>query len=66
LLNIRERSLLHEIGLKSGDRIESINGFDIANPEKALEAYARLRLAPKLKLVLDRRGAPLEIEYLIE
>jgi general secretion pathway protein C len=66
LINIRENSLLHEIGLKSGDRIESINGFDIADPERALEAYARLRLAPKLELVLNRRGAPLEIEYLIE
>lgn len=66
VLGVRAGTLLAELGLKSGDRLESINGFAIANPEQALEAYARLRVAPKLHIVGKRGGAPFEIDYLIE
>lgn len=62
LFGIRPASLLGTLGLKNGDRLESINGFDVTNPEKALEAYARLRTAPHLQLRLQRSGRPLEVD----
>lgn len=62
LFGIRPASLLGTLGLKNGDRLESINGFDVTNPEKALEAYARLRTAPHLQLRLVRSGRPLEVD----
>ena len=45
LFGIRPDTLLGTLGLQNGDRLEQINGFDMASPEKALEAYARLRTA---------------------
>jgi general secretion pathway protein C len=61
LFGIRPGSLLAAIGLKSGDRLESINGFSVATPEEALEAYARLRSAQRLSVRLHRAGKPVEL-----
>jgi hypothetical protein len=39
LFGIRPDTLLGTLGLENGDRLQTINGFDMASPEKALEAY---------------------------
>jgi general secretion pathway protein C len=61
LFGVRPGSWLSALGVQNGDRIESINGFNCAEPEKLLEAYARLRTAPDLHVKLTRRGAPAEL-----
>lgn len=66
LFGIRQDTLLGTLGMQNGDRLEKINGFDMASPEKALEAYARLRTATSLTVNLTRRGKPLTIEYQIK
>jgi general secretion pathway protein C len=66
LFGIRSDTLLGTLGMQNGDRLEKINGFDMASPEKALEAYARLRTATNLTVQLTRRGNPLTIEYQIK
>jgi general secretion pathway protein C len=62
LFGVRPGSLLATLGLKNGDRLETINGFSIANPEEALQVYARLRTAEHLRLRVTRAGQPLDIE----
>jgi general secretion pathway protein C len=66
LFGIRQDTLLGTLGMQNGDRLEKINGFDMASPEKALEAYARLRTATNLTVQVTRRGKPLTIEYQIK
>jgi general secretion pathway protein C len=66
LFGIRPDTLLGTLGLQNGDRLETINGFNMASPEKALEAYARLRTANNLNVKVTRRGAPLSIDYRIK
>lgn len=66
LFGIRSETLLGTLGMQNGDRLEKINGFDMASPEKALQAYARLRTASKLSVDITRRGKPLTIEYRIQ
>jgi general secretion pathway protein C len=61
LFGIRPASLPGVLGLQNGDRLESINGFNVASPEQALEAYARLRTAKRLYVHVDRVGRPLEL-----
>jgi general secretion pathway protein C len=39
-----------------------MNGFDISDPEKALQAYARLRSADNLRIEITRRGKPETIQ----
>jgi general secretion pathway protein C len=62
LFGIRPGSVLGTVGLRNGDRLESINGFEIASPEKALQVYAQLRTARHLRVLLTRVGKPLEID----
>lgn len=66
LFGVRPDTLLGTLGMENGDRLQSINGFDIASPEKALEAYARLRTADKLNISLNRRGQAMNLDYNIK
>ena len=66
LYGIRSGTLLHTLGLKNGDRLESINGFEMSDPQKALEAYGRLRTANSLKVKVNRKGSPMTIEFNIQ
>ncbi len=63
---IRRGSLFETLGMKNGDELRSINGFDLTNPQRALEAYGRLRTAKKLKLSVNRNGSPVTIEFNIQ
>jgi general secretion pathway protein C len=53
------------LGLKSGDELISINDFRLTDPQQALTAYARLRYAERLRLVIERNGAQTEIVYFV-
>jgi general secretion pathway protein C len=66
MFGIRPDTLLGTLGLQNGDRLETLNGFNMASPEKALEAYARLRTASSLNVKVNRRGAPVSIDYHIQ
>jgi len=66
LFGIRPDTLLGTLGLENGDRLQTINGFDMASPEKALEAYARLRTADHLTVQVNRRGANTNIDFNIK
>jgi general secretion pathway protein C len=66
LFGIRPDTLLGTLGLQNGDRLEAINGFNMGSPEKALEAYARLRTASKLDVNVNRRGSPVAIAFNIK
>ncbi len=66
LFGIRPETLLGTLGLQNGDRLEAINGFTMASPEKALEAYARLRTASNLNVKVNRRGSPMDIDFHIK
>jgi general secretion pathway protein C len=62
LFGIRPDTLLGSLGIQNGDRLETINGFSMSSPEKALEAYTRLQAADGLKLQVNRRGQPVTVD----
>ncbi|MGA2449680.1 MAG: type II secretion system protein GspC [Polyangiaceae bacterium] len=66
LFGVRPDTLLGTLGMENGDRLEKINGFDMTSPEKALEAYARLRTADHLTVSLNRRGQPTNLDFNIK
>lgn len=63
LLRVRPGTLLDALGLQTGDRLQTINGYDVTTPTTALEAYARLRTAPHLTLELTREGKPRNLDF---
>lgn len=66
LLNIRPDTLLGKLGLQNGDVLKTINGFDMTSPEKALEAYAKLRTSPEITIGINRGDKPLNIVFNIK
>lgn len=66
LYGIRRNSLLGMLGLQNGDLLRTINGYDMASPDSALEAYSRLRSASQLTLSVTRRGQAMSVEYQIQ
>lgn len=56
LFGIRPDSVLGQLGLQNGDRLESINGYGFGDPQAALLAYAKLRDASALQVELEREG----------
>ena len=66
LYGIRRTSLLGRLGIRNGDMLRTINGFDMTSPDTALEAYSRLRTTDKLTLAVKRQNNEVSIEYNIE
>jgi general secretion pathway protein C len=66
LFGVRPDTLLGTLGMENGDRLQSINGFDMTSPEKALEAYARLRTSDHLTVQVNRRGQNTNLDYNIK
>lgn len=64
--SIRPDSLLATLGLKNGDTLSTVNGFDITDPQKALEAYSRLQRADHLVIAIKRGGKPMNLDFNIK
>jgi general secretion pathway protein C len=65
LTGVRKSGTLGALGLEEGDVLEKLNGFDMTNPEKMLEAYARLPSVEHWTLSLRRRGQETRLEYAV-
>jgi general secretion pathway protein C len=66
LSGIRPNSLLSKLGMKNSDVLKTINGYDMGDQDKALEAYAKLRTSSKLSITVERGGAPTTIDIAIK
>ena len=66
LFGVRPDTLLGALGMENGDRLQTINGFDMTSPEKALEAYARLRTADHLTVAGQPPRPNMNLDYNIK
>jgi len=66
LASIKRTSILARLGFLDGDVVESINGRELTSPDKAVEAYAKLRSASRFEVRALRNEIPLVIELKIE
>jgi general secretion pathway protein C len=60
---IRPGSLFAQIGLRDGDVLRRINGFELNTVENAFEAYTRLRSANRIDVDLERNGSSIRKSY---
>jgi general secretion pathway protein C len=63
LYGIRRSSLLGRLGIRNGDMLRSINGFDMTSPDTALQAYAQLPSTSEVTVSLQRRGQDMSIKF---
>jgi general secretion pathway protein C len=58
IFGVRADGVLARFGFENGDRLESIGGHVLTDPTAALEAYAAMRNATTIPVVIVRRGQP--------
>lgn len=58
---IRPGSVLAALGLQNGDTIHGVNGEALSSADRALEIYAKVRVASRLEVELTRRGRPVTL-----
>ncbi len=66
VIGIPPNSLFRAIGIRSGDRIVSVNGDVINSPNKALELFAAFKNASSVRLEIERRGQLETFQYVIQ
>jgi general secretion pathway protein C len=66
LFSIRPDSLYAKIGIQNGDVIQRLNGFDMNSPDKALEAYTKLKSANAIDMTVERNGQTVSYHYGIQ
>lgn len=66
LYAIRPSSIYAHLGLRNGDTVKTINGYELTSPDKALDAYSKLRGATAVQLGLERRGKPLTLSITVK
>jgi len=65
IFNIKSNSIYEKIGLKNGDVIQKINGFEINSPDKAFEVYQKLKDSKAINLEINRGGSNMTFDYTI-
>lgn len=66
LFSIKPGSLYTKIGLRNGDVVQRINGYDMDSPDKALEVYQKLQDSKSITVEIQRRGKPMTMSYTIQ
>lgn len=54
---------LDALGVRAGDVLVSLDGTPLTSPDRMLEAYARVRTEERVRLVIQRDGHPLQLDY---
>jgi general secretion pathway protein C len=65
LFGVTPLSLLAVLGIENGDRIETINGYELTDPANAITAYESVRRKNDALVTLNRRGETVSLHYRI-
>lgn len=65
LFSIKPGSVYSKIGVRNGDVLTSVNGYELDSPDKILEVYGKLKDSSQITVDLLRRGKPVSMEYSI-
>jgi general secretion pathway protein C len=63
LYAVRPGSWLDRLGVRNGDTLESVNGYELATPAQALLAYTILRNETRFAVRIVRRGQPQTLSF---
>jgi hypothetical protein len=65
LFGIRPGSTLGLLGFENGDVLMRVGEYEVASPDSALEAYARLRTSDRITALIARKGQALWLDFYI-
>lgn len=56
-------SVLGQLGLKRGDIVKTINGYDMTSIDQSTEVYEKLPSLSSMQIVVEREGKPVTLDY---
>jgi general secretion pathway protein C len=63
LYAVQSTSVFAKLGIRNGDTVTAVNGFDLSSPDNALEVYTKVREASHLSVSVIHRGKPMTLNY---
>ncbi len=63
LSRVRSGAVFKELGLKRGDVVTGVNGYDISSPDQALMLYQKLKDGQDFSVDVKRRGQNMTLDY---
>jgi general secretion pathway protein C len=63
LYAVRPGSWIDRLGVRNGDLLESVNGYELTTPAQALLAYMSLRNETRFAVRIVRRGLPQTLSF---
>ena len=60
---LRPGTPLDALGVRAGDVLLSLDGIALTSPEQMFTAYARARTDEHLRIVLQRDGRPVQLDF---
>jgi general secretion pathway protein C len=60
---IRPRGIMDAIGLKNGDILKRVNGYELTSPERAVQVLTALKGQTSFKIDIVRGGQNLSFGY---
>ena len=61
-----QTTILGQLGMQKGDLVKTVNGYDMTNPDKSMEAYGVIKTAKKVQVVLERDGKPVTLDVTLK
>lgn len=61
--SIDKDSVFEKLGFQKGDIIKGVDGESVTNPEQALELFERLKGESGFKMLVEKEGQEIELEY---
>ena len=58
-------SLLSKLGIRNGDVIRAVNGFELTSMSKGFEIFSKLKNASNLSVVIKRRNKEMTLDYAV-
>lgn len=63
ITEIRPRGIFDALGLKNGDVLKRVNGFEVTSPEKAVQVLSAIKGETSINLDIVRGGANMSFHY---
>ena len=64
--SINKGSIFKDLGFEKGDIIKKVDGETVQSPEQAVELFDRLKSEPEVKILVEKDGKDVELEYNVD
>jgi general secretion pathway protein C len=62
-VRITRATNLTTLGFARNDLVKTVNGFDMTDPDQAVEAYGKMKTARKVQVRIERGGKEMTLDY---